>query len=276
MMDGDVLVIKGGITSEVLEQVKARVLTSKRSEILYMVVDTYGGSAEAGYRIMRLLTHQYKDIYFIVPDKAMSAGTLMALGSNKIYMYFSSSLGPLDLQREHPSDGSFVSTIDIRDTWTTLSSIASAISRRAFNESLRNGLKTIEAAQLSYDYAAKFIQPITSKIDPYHLHSSYRSSTVSANYATTLLTSRMMKGLPNRAGALSRKLAEDYDTHSYAITLDEARTLGLVVEDITTLPRWDEIEAIYITSGDGVQLGYIKAKALSNKQKITAKKGKTK
>ena len=101
----DLVVIKGGIYDQVLDAVKELVITKQQSDTLYVAIETLGGAPEAGFRIMRLLDAKYKKIYMVVPNQAMSTGTLMALGADKIFMFHSSSLGPLDLQIEHP--GSF-------------------------------------------------------------------------------------------------------------------------------------------------------------------------
>src|SRR5262249_9572782 len=40
----------------------------------------------------------YKDVAFVVPDLAMSAGTIFCMSGNRIWMDYSSSLGPIDPQ----------------------------------------------------------------------------------------------------------------------------------------------------------------------------------
>lgn len=46
----------------------------------------------------RLIRHHYKEVYFVVPDFAMSAGTILCMSGDKIFMDYSSSLGPIDPQ----------------------------------------------------------------------------------------------------------------------------------------------------------------------------------
>lgn len=272
---GDVLVIKGGIYASILQAVKDKLVVGQKSDILYLVLDTNGGSPEIGFRTMRLLGSQYARINVLVPDRAMSTGTLMALGGDKIYMFHSSSLGPLDLQIEHPNDGSRISTIDVRDTWTTILAIAESVATRTFNTALYDhDLNKESASRQAFEHSANFVKPIVDKIDPYHLHSSYRSSSVGAKYATTLLRSRMMKNSPAQAKKVSTHLANDYESHGSAITLEEARDeLGLAAEDISNLDRWAEIEVAYANSPIGVQLTYIK-KSKSQKQTDEASKDK--
>ena len=59
---------------------------------------TGGGSAETTERMVAVLRKHYASVNFIVPDTAMSAGTILCMSGDKIYMDYSSSLGPIDPQ----------------------------------------------------------------------------------------------------------------------------------------------------------------------------------
>jgi hypothetical protein len=62
-------------------------------------VETPGGSGEAAEEIVRFLHKKFiKQVNFVIAGEAKSAGTLMALGGNKIFMTDSGSLGPIDAQ----------------------------------------------------------------------------------------------------------------------------------------------------------------------------------
>ncbi len=65
---------------------------------LTIILNTPGGSAEAVEKIVGIIRHHYKEIHFIVPDYAMSAGTIFCMSGDKILMDYSSSLGPIDPQ----------------------------------------------------------------------------------------------------------------------------------------------------------------------------------
>lgn len=67
-------------------------------ERLVMFVNTPGGSAEAVEKIVEIIRHHYREVYFVVPDLAMSAGTILCMSGNRIFMDYSSSLGPIDPQ----------------------------------------------------------------------------------------------------------------------------------------------------------------------------------
>jgi hypothetical protein len=70
----------------------------KRKDTLFIVLNTPGGSAETVERLVKITRHHYKEVNFIVPDSAYSAGTIFCLSGDKIFMDYSSSLGPIDPQ----------------------------------------------------------------------------------------------------------------------------------------------------------------------------------
>ncbi len=63
-----------------------------------IVLNTPGGSAETVEKMVSIIRFHYEEVYFIVPDYAMSAGTIFCMSGDKIYMDYSSSLGPIDPQ----------------------------------------------------------------------------------------------------------------------------------------------------------------------------------
>lgn len=69
-----------------------------RRERLAIVLSTSGGSAETVEKMVEIVRHHYSEVLFVIPDEAMSAGTIFALSGDGIYMDYSSSLGPIDPQ----------------------------------------------------------------------------------------------------------------------------------------------------------------------------------
>ncbi len=45
-----------------------------------------------------MVRYHYSEVYFIIPDEAMSAGTIFAMSGDRIHMDYTSSLGPIDPQ----------------------------------------------------------------------------------------------------------------------------------------------------------------------------------
>jgi len=70
----------------------------KTTNRLIVFLNTSGGSVETVEKMVDIIRYHYKEVYFVVPDYAMSAGTIFCMSGNKIFMDYSSSLGPIDPQ----------------------------------------------------------------------------------------------------------------------------------------------------------------------------------
>jgi len=73
-------------------------LEGLRNENLDLILHTGGGSAEATDAIVSYLRQKYKHIRIIIPQAAMSAGTMLACSADVIVMGKQSSIGPIDPQ----------------------------------------------------------------------------------------------------------------------------------------------------------------------------------
>jgi ClpP class serine protease len=65
---------------------------------LFFMLTTPGGSATAVERAVQVLRHFYSEINFVVPDYAYSAGTILCMSGDNIYMNYFGVLGPIDPQ----------------------------------------------------------------------------------------------------------------------------------------------------------------------------------
>ena len=83
-------------------------LNKVKGDKLDLIIHTPGGSAEATEQIVKYLRQKFTDLRVIVPQAAMSAGTMLACAANKIVMGRHSALGPIDPQLTMPTpDGQF-------------------------------------------------------------------------------------------------------------------------------------------------------------------------
>ncbi len=72
----------------------------ERKKIVSIILDTPGGVVEVVERMVNVLRSVYDEVIVIVPDRAMSAGTILALSADRIMMDHLSCLGPIDPQIE--------------------------------------------------------------------------------------------------------------------------------------------------------------------------------
>jgi hypothetical protein len=78
----------------------------KKRPALLVVLDTPGGVVEVVERIVRTFRTNYQEVKFLIVDRALSAGTILAMSGDAILMDYHSCLGPIDPQVER--DGKLV------------------------------------------------------------------------------------------------------------------------------------------------------------------------
>lgn len=96
-----------------VEEVKEK--SDRQDKAVAMFLRTGGGSAETAERMVGVLRQHYQHVYFVVPDVAMSAGTILCMSGDKIYMDYASSLGPIDPQIPAPDTGEYVPALGYLD-----------------------------------------------------------------------------------------------------------------------------------------------------------------
>ena len=101
--DADVVAYSGPLLSGV-DDVLRTVVESKASassrKRLFVFLTTIGGYIQPVQRIVETFRHHYKHVSFVIPNHAFSAGTVLAMSGDAIYMDYYSRLGPIDPQVE--------------------------------------------------------------------------------------------------------------------------------------------------------------------------------
>ncbi|MFZ2114572.1 MAG: hypothetical protein WAU77_12695 [Solirubrobacteraceae bacterium] len=69
-----------------------------RRKTLLCVLETSGGYIDTAERIARIFREHYGRVDFLVPNYAMSAGTILVMSGDGIFMDYASTLGPIDPQ----------------------------------------------------------------------------------------------------------------------------------------------------------------------------------
>lgn len=88
-LQADAIAIIGPIMFGLDNRVKTALeLFTNRKDRLAIILDTPGGIAEVVERIVNSIRHRYKEVYFVIPDHAMSAGTIFAMSGDKIFMNY--------------------------------------------------------------------------------------------------------------------------------------------------------------------------------------------
>lgn len=182
---------------------------SERLDILFFC---RGGVVNAARRIA-LMLHQFTGrLSFIVPDRCESSGTLAALAAHEIVAGPAAIFTPIDplLQASPESTGAdgAVSAQDLR--------LFGAMAQGWF------GLDEAEARSRALAVLCESIFPTT-------LTSFYRSTLEVEAIALELLSLHLPEGSDALKAGIVAQLLYGYHSHSFALTREELRALGLPV-----------------------------------------------
>lgn len=101
-LDGEVLLIRApmapGLDDAVRREIENVASQEGCKKQLVVVLETNGGSIEVVERISDVFRHHFESVIFVIPNVAYSAGTVLSLSGDAIYMDYYSVLGPIDPQ----------------------------------------------------------------------------------------------------------------------------------------------------------------------------------
>jgi hypothetical protein len=101
-LNGEVILIRApmqqGVDDHVRREVEQIANGEGRRDHIVVVLETNGGSVEVVERISDVLRHHFGTVSFVIPNFAYSAGTVLSLSGDEIYMDYFSVLGPIDPQ----------------------------------------------------------------------------------------------------------------------------------------------------------------------------------
>ena len=87
-----------GVDDAIRSAIESKTHSDSNRDKLAVLLTTSGGYIETVARIVDTLRHHYDYVEFVIPDRAFSAGTVLALSGNAIHMDYYSRLGPIDPQ----------------------------------------------------------------------------------------------------------------------------------------------------------------------------------
>lgn len=118
VLNADVFVYYGemlsGVENETKRLIEELAHDIDKHEALYVILTTLGGSLTPVQRMVDIFRHFYKEVNFIIPDYAYSAGTILCMSGDNILMNYYSVLGPIDPQVQN-KDGNLVAALGYLD-----------------------------------------------------------------------------------------------------------------------------------------------------------------
>ena len=99
ILQADVLTISGPIRSGLENIIRESIEGIRyRRDRIAIILDTVGGIVEVVERMVTVIRRYYDEVDFLIPDRAMSAGTVFVMAGDQIFMNYFSCLGPIDPQ----------------------------------------------------------------------------------------------------------------------------------------------------------------------------------
>lgn len=188
-----------------------------------------GGSVDAPWPLITMLREYCKELNVLIPFRAHSATTLIALGADSIVMGKKGELGPIDpiMSKTLNEQSAYAETIPVEDVMSYI----------AF---LKERVGLGDQASLS-----TMSHILADKLSPWTLGSMYRIHSHIRNIARKLLTSHCDSMEEQRISSIIETLAEKTYFHGHAIGRLEAKSIGLNVinatEELDNL-MWDLYE----------------------------------
>jgi len=190
-------------------------LESSEPRRIDLFLYTRGGDVSIPWRITTMIREFSEEVCVLIPYKAHSAGTMIALGADKIVMGKKAELGPIEptLVRAATSEaGVPPPEINVEDVSSYVSFI-------------RDRTNISDQAAL-----AQVISQLVSHLTPLTLGSVNRQYSHIRLVARKLLTSRKEKMEEGRIATIIEALTEKMYSHGHAIGRKEALEIGLPVE----------------------------------------------
>jgi ClpP class serine protease len=177
-----------------------------RKNGLDLILHTPGGNTAATESIIDYLTKMFSDIRVVVPQLAMSGGTMIACAADKILMGKHSSLGPIDPQ-------------------------FNGVAAHGILEEFKQAHKEIKEDQSKIF----FWQHIISKYSPTLIGECQKSIKWSEQIVTECLKNRMLKGSKNLEEKVENIIKELGDhavnlSHGRHLSAEKCKEIGLEVE----------------------------------------------
>lgn len=99
--NADCITYNGSINFDspnIIEEALLPLITKNKHKKLVFILTTPGGFIQSVERIVHVVRQFYEEVYFVIPDYAYSAGTVLCMSGDEIWMNYLSVLGPIDAQ----------------------------------------------------------------------------------------------------------------------------------------------------------------------------------
>jgi len=216
---------------EIIENILRSIKLSENP--LYLLLHTPGGSPEAAANVIRVCRSYSKRFSVIIPNAAMSAGTLIAMGADDIIMSDTSKLGPIDPQM-----------IFVQEKGVAIMRPA-----KSFIDAYIDLINSAKHAIATGQPATPFLH-LLNRQDPSWIIECVRARNATENLAKEVLKRNMLKDKSEKEiNSVVKRFFEigDKNTHGRPISPEEAEDFGLKIRKENKYSEfWNKVWEIYV------------------------------
>ena len=188
------------------------------TEKISLILHTNGGDTAAAWQLVNLFRTFCDDLEVIVPRKALSSGTLISLGANRIVMTKQASLGPIDPSLNGPLNPLIPGGGPNHRVPVSVEAV------QGFLDVVKDQLKVTDAGALAVVW-----NNLAEKIHPLVLGQIFRTRSQIRTLAKRLLAHQQVDD--DKLEGIIGFLCSESGSHDHTINRREARSMGLAIEN---------------------------------------------
>ena len=182
-----------------------------------LILHTNGGQTLVAWRLVNLIRMFCEELEVLIPLKALSAGTLISIGADRVFMTKQAALGPIDPSVNNPLNPQADIGGQSKQVPVSVESV------RGYLDAARDELKIRGEQSLT-----SVLLDLTRHIHPLVLGEIFRSQAQIRFLAEKLLSQQISE--PGKIKSIIDFLCADSGSHDYTINRREAAGLGLSIE----------------------------------------------
>lgn len=213
------------IALDVLPLFKKGLFVLGKTEKITLALYTNGGHLNAPWPLVNLIREHCDEFEVIVLDKALSAGTLITLGADKIVMPPYAYLSPIDPTANIQDGNNQQKRLEIEDVIGYIDFVKEKI-----------GITEQEAL-------CEIMKDLTKEISPTRLGSVNRTHSLIRRIAKQLLGLHKRQISERQSKEIIEHLTQKLYSHDYLISRKEAKEIGF--DDLIEYPNKDTERAVH-------------------------------
>lgn len=220
-LKSDIIFLKAAMQQPVdddLRPIVEKLSADSSYDKLTVLLETNGGFIEVVERIVGIFRKHYTTIEFIVPNYAYSAGTVLVMSGDEIYMDYHSILGPIDPQFEAEKNGDYVPGMGYLAKYEELTDkINTAADTNSVKAELAYLVQKFDPAKLYHiEQAVEHSKSLLRDWLPKYKFKDWNNTETTGTPVTTTMKQKRADEIANILGATDR-----WHSHGRGITMNE-------------------------------------------------------